>query len=279
MRIETALAECQETVRRFDPDRYFAALFAPDEQRPLLFALYAFNHEIARAADPVRTPMLGEIRLQWWREAVEAARDNHPRAHPASLGLAELFARAGPPLELFETLIDARAFDLDAEGFADLAALEDYAAATSGSLMRIAAHALDVDADADDIVRSAGIAYGLAGILRAVPHEAARRKLFLPRDLLAAEDLSTEDIFAGRGTEKLKRVIVRVAACALGHHATARKLPRPRQAFAALLPAALAPLYLKRLTRPGFDPFRDVSDVAQFRRQWTLLRASLRGRV
>jgi hypothetical protein len=39
------------------------------------------------------------------------------------------------------------------------------------------------------------------------------------------------------------------------------------------------PLYLKRLKRLGFDPFRDDANVALYRRQFTLLRASLLGRL
>jgi phytoene synthase len=277
LRTEDALVECAETVRRVDPDRYFAALFAPEEQRPLLFALYAFNHEVARAAEMVREPMLGAIRLQWWREAIEAARDGRPRAHPVSLGLAELFARAAPPQEWFDTLIDAREFDLGTEGFADLGALEAHTADTSGMVMRIACHVLDVYADARQIARDAGIAFGLAGILRAIPFHAARRKLFLPASFLEAECLSADDIFAGRETAKLKRILARIADCARSHHGAARASPKPGLAFAALLPAALVPLYLKCLTARDFEPLRDPSEVAQFRRQWTLLKASLRG--
>lgn len=62
--MEAAFAACEATVRRFDPDRYFSALFAPADKRPLLFALYAFNHELARVGEVVREPMMGEIRLQ-----------------------------------------------------------------------------------------------------------------------------------------------------------------------------------------------------------------------
>ena len=51
MTLEEALALCEATVRSSDPDRYFATLFAPSDKRPLLYALYAFNHEVARIAD------------------------------------------------------------------------------------------------------------------------------------------------------------------------------------------------------------------------------------
>ena len=66
-------------VRRHDRDRYQTALFAPADRREALFALYAFNYEIARVRETVTQPMLGQIRLQWWREVVEAAYAGAPR--------------------------------------------------------------------------------------------------------------------------------------------------------------------------------------------------------
>src|SRR5438045_2053941 len=72
-------AVCEATIRRADPDRYFSALFASAEKRPLLFGLYAFNHELTRIGEVVHEPMMGEIRLQWWRETVEEAFEGKPR--------------------------------------------------------------------------------------------------------------------------------------------------------------------------------------------------------
>src|SRR5208282_2178696 len=69
-------------VRRHDRDRFQTALFAPAARREALFALYAFNCEIARVRERVTQPTLGQIRLQWWREAIETAyRDTMPRRH------------------------------------------------------------------------------------------------------------------------------------------------------------------------------------------------------
>src|SRR3954469_19753539 len=107
------------SVRAADPDRYFAALFAPAPKRPLLLALYAFNAEVARVAETVREPMLGAIRLEWWRETVEGAARTLPRNHDVAKGLADLFAAKRLPLSEFEELIAARAFDSSADCFAD----------------------------------------------------------------------------------------------------------------------------------------------------------------
>jgi 15-cis-phytoene synthase len=245
-----ALATCEGAVRRADPDRYFASLFAPAEKRPLLFALYAFNHEIAHAVEIAREPMMAEIRLQWWREAVDEARVGRPRAQPAAMGLGELLARVPACSAALQSLIDARAVEISVAPFADLAALSSHAEATSGALMRIAAHLLDPDAVVDELAREAGIAYGLAGILRAVPFQAARGKSFLPTDQPNFEAVSA------------------VASAARSHLERVRRISIPRGVVPAILPASLVPAYLARRT-----------DISLFRRQLILFRAATLGRL
>src|ERR1700754_4307440 len=124
-------------VRAADPDRYFAALFAPAAARPLLFALYAFNHEVARVAESVREPMLGAIRLEWWRETAEGAAQGTPRNHDVARGLTALFAAKRLALPELEALVAARAFDSSADRIADFAALENYLDETSGRILRL----------------------------------------------------------------------------------------------------------------------------------------------
>ena len=266
-------------VKSVDKPRYFSALFAPKEKRAHLFALYAFNSEIARVGEGVREPMMGEIRLQWWRETVEAAREGKPRNHDVAVVLAEVFKTVDFPQSLFDTMIDARAFDFSPDVFADFAALEAYADATSGSLMKLAVRALGAGDECNAQARDAGTAYALAGLLRAIPFHAARRKLYLPMDLLNVVDLTPEEIFAGRGGDKLKAVIHQVGLKAKEKLAAARALGKPGKALPALLPASLVPLYLKRVTKPRFDPFRDPPDVPTHRLQWALLSAATRGRI
>ena len=268
---------CEAAVRRHDPDRYFATLFAPAALRPHLFALYAFNYEIARVGETVREPMMGEIRLQWWREAVEGARDGRPREHEVARALTQMFASAVLPLELFDAMIEARRNDLDPSPFADLAALEAYTDATSGNVMRLGARILGAGDRCDGLASEAGIAYALAGLLQAIPYYAARGAVMLPRNMLEAEGLSRDDVLAGRDPDRLRPVIAAIAERARTKLAAARRLPRPKQALAAFLPAALVPLKLRRLTAAGFDPFRHKAEVPLHRRQLALLSAALRG--
>ena len=67
---ETDASYCANILRRQDPDRYLTALFAPADRRPDLFSLYAFNLELARARESVSEPIMGRMRLQWWRDAL-----------------------------------------------------------------------------------------------------------------------------------------------------------------------------------------------------------------
>ncbi len=266
-----------ELVRRSDPDRYLAALFAPADKRPLLLALYAFNVEIARVADTVREPMMGEIRLEWWRETLAGARAGTPRNHEVARALAALLAQVDLPVGLFEAMIAARGFDSSSDAFADRAAAEAYCDATSGNLMRLAARILGGEADA--AAREAGIAYALAGILRSLPHHAARHKLFLPLDLLGIIGLTPQEIFHGGGREKLKAVVNQMAQWAQAHLAAARALRLPQGLLPAFLPAALVPLFLGRVTRRKADPLLRSADVPIHRRQMRLLGAALRRRL
>jgi phytoene synthase len=264
------------SLRKTDEDRYHAALFAPVEKRRQLFALYAFHHEIARVAESTREPMMHAIRLQWWREAVEGAREGKPRQHDVVIALADLFAKVDLPRELFDAMIDAREDDVADVTFPDLLVLEKYCDATSGSLMRLASRILGEAHD--DLAHLAGVTHALAGILRAIPFHAARGKVYLPLDFLSEAGTSREEILQTHSGKKLGPVIARIAKFAREHLAAGRGI-KPGAALPAFLPAATSPLYLKRVTAPDFDAFRTPVEIPLYRRQFAMLRASWRGAI
>ncbi|HEY3639133.1 MAG TPA: squalene/phytoene synthase family protein [Rhizomicrobium sp.] len=261
-------------VRKSDPDRYFASLFASADKRRLLFVLYAFNHEIARAAVAMREPMMAEIRLQWWRDALLEACAGQPRAHPVAIGLSELFRDTGVTGAALESLIDARETEISPAPFPDLVALEGHADATAGALMRIAASVLNSDADVEELARGAGTAYAMAGVLRAIPFHAAHGRTFVPADLLAAEGLAANDLLSPRNATALQRVISNLAAVARHHFAQAKRIRIPRYVHPAILPASLVPAYLSHVVRNRRDPAQARGDVSLFRRQLILLRSA-----
>src|SRR5690349_12532244 len=98
---------CEELVRAHDKDRFLATLFASAAQRAPLFALYAFDLEIAQIRDRAREPMPGEIRLQWWREVLSGERSGEAAAHPVAAALTETIARFSLPKERLIELTEA----------------------------------------------------------------------------------------------------------------------------------------------------------------------------
>jgi len=147
--------DLDQTVRRADPDRWLASrLVADAEQRADVVALYAFNIELARIAEQVTEPLMGEIRLTWWREAVEELFAGRPaRGHPVVQALGLAIRRRNLSQAPLEAMIEARFADFEPGSLADAAAVEAYVDGTAGALMALA-------------VRPAAQAWGLAGLAR-----------------------------------------------------------------------------------------------------------------
>jgi phytoene synthase len=274
---EASFAACAATLRRADPDRYFSALFAPAETRPLLLALYALNHELARVAESAREPMLGEIRLQWWREALAEARETRPRRHDVVEAMATVFVSRDLPSELVDRMIDARSFDVSGDQFADYAALEDYLDRTSGTLLRLAACILGAREGFELAATHAGVAYGLVGIARSVAFHAWRGRSFVPRSELDRAGTTREALLLATSRDSLSTIVHAMAARAIERHRRADIRSREDVPFAAFLPASLVPLYARQIRGRSFDPLRP--ELGLHWRLATMLTAAMRGRI
>ena len=213
-----ATAYCAEMLRRQDHERYLTCLFAPASARPALFALYAFNLEVAKTPEAVSEPRIGLVRLRWWRDAVESVYGGRVTPHAVAEALGKAIATHGLSRSHFEHLFDAREADLDAEPPEDLAALETYARDTSARLLWLAlevlSHGREPDSGAKRAAESIGLAWALTGLMRAVPHHARRRKSFLPADMTsAAATCRPPNRGPGRGSSRIG------AGTAAGHSA------------------------------------------------------------
>ena len=214
-------------------------------------------------------PLLGQIRLQWWREALaEIAAGGAVRKHP----IVACVAAAGLDLAALGRAIDGRERDLDDAPFSDIAEMANYARETSGSIFKAAFAAADcATASAEDL----GTGYALAGIVRALPFYARQRRLPLPADLIAAAGLSAEAIHEGKAGPKIAAAIEPVV-----HRARdLLEAPIPQAAVPVALPAALARIWLKRVAACRFDPFASALQAPHPGDIWRLLWVRLRGRL
>jgi len=166
------------------------AMVAPQGMRASLMALLAFNQEIAMIPELVSEAMLGEIRLQWWRETLDTLYAGGQVNHPVALGLAAAIEKAGLSKSLFDGYLDARAFDLTGDAPASLMALESYAEGTAGTLHELMAEVLGLTALAPDqqkqvriAARHGGVAWSLSGLLNARTFHSRQGRSYLPSDL------------------------------------------------------------------------------------------------
>jgi phytoene synthase len=246
-------------VRRHDRDRFQTVLFAPAARREALFALYAFNYEIARVRESVTEPTLGRIRLEWWRENVAAAyQAGAVRRHPVAEALTATIREYALTRELVDRLIDARESNLEDEPPVSLAALEAYAAGSSANLVRLALEVLSArDPAAGEAGHHVGIAYAVAGMIRAIPFQARTGLGAIPTEIAERHGVGGRDYRELRHTVGLRRATAEIAAAATEHlgHARAHRVRVPRSALPALLPAQIAQRWLIRLKWARYDPF------------------------
>src|ERR1700730_11784022 len=273
--MQDAFAYCAELVRTADRDRFLSSLFAPAQHRGALHALYAFNVEVARVREVAHEPLPGEIRLQWWSEVVNGERAEEAAANPvasALLTVIERHRRAAPALT---ALLDARCFDLYDDPMARLSNLEAYGQKTSSTLLALAAQILTGgDGEVTErFANPAGIAYAIAGLIRAFPLHAARRQLYVPLELLERHGVEPQDIFARKSSKNLRAVFAELQDVARRHLLKAHQhiSTLPDAALPAFLPVALVRPALDRLARG--DPFAPA-ELSPWRRQWLIWRAA-----
>ncbi|MEE8334269.1 MAG: phytoene/squalene synthase family protein [Alphaproteobacteria bacterium] len=256
--LEGAVAHCATELRRHDRDRYLVSLFAPDPERRALFALYAFNLEISKIRESVSEPMLGEIRLQWWRDALDGIKAGAPRQHTVVLALSAAVGRHDLSIDRMGRIIDSRAFDLEDRQPANLEELTAYAGDSSGELACLALEVLGVrDPPAMAAGHAVGVAWALVGLIRAVPFHATQRRCYLPESVTAEAGLHMGALYEGAPGAALVPVVAEIARAAADalDRAEAALPTVPRAGHPALLGRHLTRMDLRRLARAGYDPF------------------------
>ncbi len=266
-----------EAVRAADRDRYLSVLYAPEDKRGSLCALYAFNAEIASVRDRIREPLPGEVRLQWWRDLLDGriAADGHPVAETLLATIREHQL----PLTTFQNYLDARVFDLYDDPMPSRNDLEGYCGETASAIIQLASVILDASTAPRfaELAGHAGCAQAIAGLLRLLPIHRARGQCYVPKDVLAAAGISTEEFLAGNAGAG--RAIYALAVLARQHLASfegeAARLPETlRPAF---LPLALTGAHLDRIEKNPIVALKPGTDLPAWRRHWLMLRRATRG--
>ena len=266
-----AAKHCFDSVRANDKDRFLASLFAPEDKRPHLLALYAFDIEIGRIPNLISEPAVGEIRYQWWLDALDAIYNGDAQDHPLAQALALAIEAGDLPKQTFKNLVTARIFDLYADPMPRLVDLEGYLGETNSAVIQLASLILvgEESLASAEVAGLAGVAYGLANILRGTKIQRRRGKCFIPSDMLARHGATAADVISGNNETAVNLALAELRDKARARLKEARNLAwtiKPT-AMPAFLHVALTENYLNGLAKGKVE-------MMQLHKQWLLWKAA-----
>lgn len=258
-------------LRLADPDRYYASLIIHDATaRSAIQSLYAFNAEVASVAERVKNPAAGEVRLQWWADALVGNGHGEVRQNPLAAALLDTVTAYRLPVKPLVDLIHARRFDLYADPMPDVSTFEGYAGETASILFQLAAMILKsgVPVESGDAAGHLGVAQAYFGHLAAFGSNASRGRIVLPWTVLTAAGVTEGEVFSGTISEGLLEGLAVIRDLAREHLDKATLaisvLPRPlRPAFAMI---ALLHSRARALERSAERPFAPQTELADWRK-------------
>lgn len=280
--MENSYSYCQSLLREQNKDAWLAILFAPEKVRKHLYAVYAFSHEIGRIASIVSEPGIGEIRLRWWAEVLRGERDGEATANPVSDALRQSITEMQLPVQTFLNMIEARRFDLYNDPMPALNDLEGYCGEVYSALFQVAIliNQSEINGDNSDtsmVCGHAGVAYGIAKLLQALPHHASKGRSYIPRDILEKHGALVEAVAAGVISQPTRNALAEMRQVAQRHLTTVLKLVKnlpPHEKSALVLVSQVRPLLarMNKMDRRCCDPFETEITMPQWRRQWAMWR-------
>ena len=268
-----------QALRAGDRDRYLSTLILDAAHRNGVIALYAFNADVASIRARVSDPAPGEIRLQWWADALEGEGHGAVRQNPVADALLQTLATYSLPAGTLLRLIGARRFDLYDDPMPDLETFEGYAGETVSTLYQLAAMILNngQTVETGDAAGHLGVAHALIGHLRAFGNVSAQGRIMLPWSILAANGVREGEIFSGTESEGLAAALGQIAELAAGHldKAETAIAQLPAQLKPAFAPIAVLKAQFALLQRRQTGLFAPAPDDADWRKITRLMWWSL----
>lgn len=172
--------------RRADYDHYLLSLLQPSPASRLAYVtLRAFNVELAQVRDAVTNPIIGKMRMQFWRDAVDECYRGLPRRTPVAVALGEVLGTTPLSKLWFSRIINEREANLEVEQYITVKDMEKYCENTLSALLYLHLDSLGVkNTMADHAASHLGKAAGISTLLRGTPYQAKERRVYLPGEIL-----------------------------------------------------------------------------------------------
>ena len=274
--------ELRDLARQYEPERYLTATLASEPERSALIALAAYASDLSRIVATATQPMLGEIRLQWWRDSFEAMDKGAVIGSPIADALGRAIKTYNLPVPMLIAMSEARAFDLYDDPMPDQSSLDGYFSKTEAIPFELALRVLGVTSgDAVRLSQPAGRVYGMTRLLAQLPAHLAKGRMPLPLNLLPKGNWTPVTLLEDQGRVAFQSLItgavqdIEVALASLRPQIRALS---PHQRV-ALLPLACVAPYLRAIEARKRNPVRDIADLAPLARVWRIGLAHMLGRL
>ncbi len=278
--IYDSAADLAEAVRRAGAAKssfYTAMKLLPEARRNGMFAIYAFCRDVDDIADEPAEPEAKQMDLDRWRDDIDAIYQGQVPGQTLARALMGPVKDFGLLRQDFLAVIDGMQMDADRDIRApSMAELELYCARVAGAVGRLSVRIFGTwQPRADEVADSLGLALQLTNILRDVDEDAERGRLYLPRELLTANGIATDDpqaVLAHPGLDSVcrdlsKRALDAFATAERAMAACDRKAMRPAMMMGGVYKATL-----DRLIRRGWAPPRAPVKVPKLVKLWIALR-------
>ncbi|KII87014.1 hypothetical protein PLICRDRAFT_43724 [Plicaturopsis crispa FD-325 SS-3] len=272
---------CRNLVRKHDYDSFLIAQFWPKELQRGYYALKAFAVELATVQDVVSNTVLGQMRMQFWRDAVKSISDGRPPRHPVALALYETSQTAHLPAYHLKRIIDARDAELSTPTHLSLDSLTSHAESTSSTLLYLLLSLLNLNSsELSHAASHLGAAQTITTLLRALPFHAAQRRMVIPAELTARRGVVQEDVFRNGGKAKgLEDAVYDFAVEAHAQLSAARDMAGteggkvPRVAMPVFLAGVPVASFLGRLEAANFDAYKPGLQQRGWNLPWQVWRS------
>lgn len=257
---ETHYKYCMDLVRKHDYENFLCSLLYPSQLVPVSIAIQAFNVETAQIGDMQYSSDIktGLMRMQFWKDSIEQIYKGSPPHTPTAIVLFQCIQRYKLSKHWFTRITDARFSQLSNDFYRSIQDMEDYAENTRSSILYLLLESAGIkDVKVDHVASHVGKTQGLVTLLRSLPYNTSKGKIYLPRESLLKHKVSGEDLLRGRKQKEVCDIVFDIATVANQHLEKARSLKKdvPNTALPFFLNTVVSDRYLKLLQKADFNVF------------------------
>jgi len=224
--VDAAYERCRTITRAAARNFYYGFVLLPNPRRAGIYAAYAFSRRADDAVDeegPLDGKLAAVAELRRELDAVYAGAPDE--GDEVLVAMADTVSRFAVPREHFDALLDGVEMDLTGRRYATFAELKTYCDRVAGAVGLVSLRIFGFsDPAAPRHAADLGVGMQVVNIMRDVAEDAARDRIYLPQDEMAAHGVTDDDILAGRTTDGTRSLLRAQAARAREYFASGDRL-------------------------------------------------------